>query len=557
MRRRAAPQFSLELPQSQKTELRPDVIKNVELIIDLEAGTMDSPFIETGPSFPGASSAAPPAAANKDLSSIADPTKSSSSSGRLFRVDASSLYVYRPGATESDDFFMSDRAGTDRMKGRSPTALGIPLPGRSHSSSCDVQTIPFEELEMGHHLGAGAQGSVRAVTFQGRNYAIKKINVTEALDRNQADVERQARKAAIVRELQMLANSGKRSNHVVALHNAYFRPGADDQEQCLHILMERMSLSLEDLRVLISKLPTGEVVKKTQEKLQKHMQGEATVLSGSKLTYQLSAEMTETLQTPLPEVLVSFIARHALHGLMHFHNHLRFIHTDIKPANLMFSEDFKTLKIADFGCSLEMATDGTAAVNNVLLGTKLYMSPERARVCGYGEDRTTGGKICAKSDIWALGVSLMELRAGIHPCHALREEFWNYAECLNLSNMLPPQNCSELFADFIQHALATDSEARWDAQKLLGHPFIKKYERVPEKSIADVIIALRHASVDYQKAELRRRVRSLISKATSTADPEKPRRAASAFWHNRVRVAGIIGDKPPNASDMEVFPSLC
>jgi len=79
------------------------------------------------------------------------------------------------------------------------------------------------------------------------------------------------------------------------------------------------------------------------------------------------------------------------------------IHRDIKPANLIVLSD-GTVKILDFGLArLEAAAD--LSVAGEVMGTATYASPEQLR-----------GESCdAKCDIWAVGVILYEMVAGLVP----------------------------------------------------------------------------------------------------------------------------------------------
>lgn len=49
----------------------------------------------------------------------------------------------------------------------------------------------------------------------------------------------------------------------------------------------------------------------------------------------------------------------------------KIIHRDLKPHNLLLFDDYKTLKITDFGTVTEMVTKSTE-----LIGTAAYMAPE-------------------------------------------------------------------------------------------------------------------------------------------------------------------------------------
>lgn len=79
------------------------------------------------------------------------------------------------------------------------------------------------------------------------------------------------------------------------------------------------------------------------------------------------------------------------------------IHRDVKPANVMLTEEGQ-VKLLDFG--LARAVDATRTRPGVLRGTVAYMSPEQVR----GEET-----IGPATDLWALGVVLYEALAGRRP----------------------------------------------------------------------------------------------------------------------------------------------
>ncbi|XP_030555675.1 dual specificity protein kinase pyk3-like isoform X2 [Drosophila novamexicana] len=84
------------------------------------------------------------------------------------------------------------------------------------------------------------------------------------------------------------------------------------------------------------------------------------------------------------------------------------IYRDLKPHNLLLTNGYRTLKIADFGTVTELAT---VMSNNV--GTASYMSPEVVQSNNYTE----------KSDVFSFGIVLWEVLARKRPfCHLENRE---------------------------------------------------------------------------------------------------------------------------------------
>ena len=175
----------------------------------------------------------------------------------------------------------------------------------------------------------------------------------------------------------------------------------------------------------------------------------------------MRAEETKMLAQPL----VAAITRAVLNGLVYLHRERHIIHRDVKPSNLLV-DAHGNIKIADFGVSGELSN--TISKKKSWVGTMHYMSPERIAAAPYSYN----------SDVWSLGITVLELITGRFPYHAANEStprrlaFWDLLHCIvEDPPPSPPEWGSPALRDFVCLCLRKQVEERASSSSLVEHVF--------------------------------------------------------------------------------------
>ena len=133
-------------------------------------------------------------------------------------------------------------------------------------------------------------------------------------------------------------------------------------------------------------------------------------------------------------------------------NKERIVHRDIKPGNIMVSNDGR-VKVMDFGIaklpSFSMTTTGT------VLGTPYYMSPEQI----------TGQKVDIRSDVFSVGAVLYQALTGERPFEAANTATLAYK--IVQVEPIPPDvlniHIPHPLGDVVRRALAKNPADRYQA----------------------------------------------------------------------------------------------
>ena len=105
----------------------------------------------------------------------------------------------------------------------------------------------------------------------------------------------------------------------------------------------------------------------------------------------------------VPEEIIGKITVAVLQGLKYLRDVHKIIHRDVKPSNILVNSRGE-IKLCDFGVSGQLIN----SMANSFVGTRSYMAPERLQ----------GAEYSILSDIWSLGISLVEMALGRYPIPA-------------------------------------------------------------------------------------------------------------------------------------------
>ncbi|MBN3281709.1 MP2K1 kinase, partial [Polyodon spathula] len=204
----------------------------------------------------------------------------------------------------------------------------------------------------------------------------------------------------------------------------------------------------------------------------------------------------------IPERILGNVSIAVIKGLAYLREKHKIMHRDVKPSNILVNSRGE-IKLCDFGVSGQLID----SMANSFVGTRSYMSPERLQGTHYS----------VQSDVWSMGLSLVEMAIGRYPipppdssemeqifgCPVEGDQSTNETspkppgraasshgpdsrppmaifELLDyIVNEPPPKLPSifnEEFQDFVNKCLIKNPAERADLKQLVAHSFIKRAE---------------------------------------------------------------------------------
>ncbi|XP_050230992.1 MAP3K epsilon protein kinase 1-like isoform X2 [Mercurialis annua] len=165
---------------------------------------------------------------------------------------------------------------------------------------------------------------------------------------------------------------------------------------------------------------------------------------------------------PFPESLVAVYIAQVLEGLVYLHEQ-GVIHRDIKGANILTTKE-GLVKLADFGVATKL-TEADVNTHSVV-GTPYWMAPEVIEMSG----------VCAASDIWSVGCTVIELLTCVPPYYDL-QPMPALFRIVQDDRPPIPDSLSPDITDFLHQCFKKDARLRPDAKTLLSHPWIQNSRR--------------------------------------------------------------------------------
>jgi len=179
----------------------------------------------------------------------------------------------------------------------------------------------------------------------------------------------------------------------------------------------------------------------------------------------------EDMSECIPEQIIGKITLATVKALNYLKEELKIIHRDVKPSNILLDKS-GAIKLCDFGISGQLV-DSIAKTRDA--GCRPYMAPERIdpqRAHGYD----------VRSDVWSLGISLIELATGKFPYPKWNSVFEQLTQVVHGD---PPQltnngSCARFtieFINFVNACLTKEETARPKYTQLMEHQFILRSVR--------------------------------------------------------------------------------
>ncbi|KND89819.1 MAP kinase kinase PBS2 [Tolypocladium ophioglossoides CBS 100239] len=177
----------------------------------------------------------------------------------------------------------------------------------------------------------------------------------------------------------------------------------------------------------------------------------------------------------IPESILRKITYSTVMGLKTLKDDHNIIHRDVKPTNILANTRGQ-IKICDFGVSGNLV----ASIAKTNIGCQSYMAPERISGGGTAQSGNVDGTYSVQSDIWSLGLTIIECATGRYPYPPeVSSTIFSQLNAIVEGDPpdLPKEGFSEMARDFVRGCLHKIPKKRPTYAMLLQHPWLKSFSK--------------------------------------------------------------------------------
>lgn len=182
------------------------------------------------------------------------------------------------------------------------------------------------------------------------------------------------------------------------------------------------------------------------------------------MEYCDGGDISKILGIPINEETAKNYFHQIVSGLKYLADN-KIIHRDIKPKNILITNNNTKIKICDFG--LAKIKESMSRIFTIC-GSPLYMAPELLREKSYDHG----------VDIWALGMILYELLFGHHPFYRCKD-IEELKDTVNNDEIDIPENkLSKDCLQMLRLLLEKDDTVRVDLNSIKNHNWLKNIKPI-------------------------------------------------------------------------------